>query len=451
MKEASLLLLEKDKKYIWHPFTQMQEWLGAPQLIIERGEGNYLIDTEGNRYFDGVSSLWCNIHGHNHPYLNKAIEEQLHKIAHSTMLGLSNIPAIVLAEKLVEITPSPLKKVFYSDNGATAMEIALKMAYQYWYNIGERNRTKYIILEGAYHGDTIGSVSLGGIPIFHEIFRPLLFKSYKVPAPYCYRCPIGMKKESCSMDCFSLVEDAVKKYKNEVVAFVIEPLVQGAAGMITQPQGYLKAVERLCKENDILLIADEVATGFGRTGTMFAVEQEKVAPDLMALAKGITGGYLPLAATLCTETIFNAFLGNYEEFKTFFHGHTYTGNPLGCSVAIANIELFERERIIEKMQSKIQFLSKKLEELYELSHVGDIRQKGFMVGIEIVKDKETKENYRPGERIGHRIILESRKRGVILRPLGDVIVLMPPLSSTIEELEILVEVTKESIIAVVGR
>ena len=451
MKDYTKELLEKDKAYIWHPFTQMQEWMESPQLIIERGEGNYLYDTEGNRYFDGVSSLWCNLHGHNHPYLNKAIEEQLKKVAHSTMLGLGNVPSIILAEKLVKISPKGLKRVFYSDNGATAMEIALKMAYQYWYNIGDRKRTKFIILEGAYHGDTIGSVSLGGIPLFHEIFRPLLFKSYKVPAPYCYRCPLKLKKENCSMDCIELAEKTVKEHKDEVVAFVIEPLIQGAAGMITQPKGYLKEIERICRENNILLICDEVATGFGRTGTMFAVEQEDVSPDLMALAKGITAGYLPLAATLSTETIFEAFLGRYEEFKTFFHGHTYTGNPLGCSVAIANIEIFERENVIEKLKPKIRFLEEKLKELWELSHVGDIRQRGFMVGIEIVKDREKRLSYEPKERIGHRIILSARKRGIILRPLGDVIVLMPPLSSTIEELDRLVEVTKESIIEVVGR
>lgn len=444
-------LINMDKLYLWHPFTQMKNWIEEEQIIIEKGDGNYLFDTDGNKYFDGVSSLWCNLHGHKHPELNKAIVDQTDKIAHSTMLGLGNISSITLAKNLIEIAPKNLKKVFYSDSGATAVEIALKMAFQYWYNKGEKQRTKYIILSDSYHGDTIGSVSLGGIDRFHKIFNPLLFHSHKIPAPYCYRCPLNLKKENCSSECLKEAEKVINKYKNEIVALVIEPLIQGAGGMIIQPKGYLKELDKLCKQNDILLICDEVATGFGRTGTMFAVEQEKVEPDLMALAKGITGGYLPLAATLASEKIFNAFLGDFDEFKTFFHGHTYTGNPVACSVAIANLEIFNKENVIEKLNDKILYLEKKLKTLSDIPQVGDIRQKGLMVGIELTKNRDTKEEFTAGQRIGHKVILEARKRGVIIRPLGDIIVLMPPLSTKIDEIEMLVEVVKQSIISIVNK
>lgn len=309
----SSLLEQWNKQYVWHPFTQMQQYLREKPLIIERGEGSYLIDVEGNRYLDGVSSLWVTVHGHCHPELTRAIKEQLDRIAHSTLLGIANVPSILLAKKLVEITPPGLNKVFYSDNGATA-----------------------------YHGDTIGSVSIGGISLFHGIFKPLLFECLHAPAPYCYRCPLGLEKESCEMACLIQLEGLMEKHCEEVAALIIEPLVQGAAGMITAPDGFLRRVRKLCSKYNVLLIADEVAVGFGRTGRLFACEHEDVTPDLMCLAKGITGGYLPLAATLVTDEIYEAFLGEPEECKTFYHGHTYTGNPLACAAAMTSIELFEK-------------------------------------------------------------------------------------------------------------
>jgi adenosylmethionine---8-amino-7-oxononanoate aminotransferase len=439
-----------DKKYIWHPFTQMQDYSLEAPLIIEKGEGCTLVDIHGNAYLDGVSSLWTNVHGHRKEKLDLAIREQLERVAHSTLLGLSNIPAIDFAKKLVEVSPPGLTKVFYSDNGSTAVEIALKMAFQYHQQSpGENGRkTKFIAFKNAYHGDTIGSVSVGGIDIFHEKYSPLLFHAYKAESPYCYRCPWERSYPSCGLECLDRLEALMKAHAHEVCALVIEPLVQGAAGMLIQPPGYLKGVRELCTQYDILMIADEVAVGFGKTGRMFACEHEGVLPDMMALAKGISGGYLPLAATLTTEEIYQGFLGRYEEFKTFFHGHTYTGNPLACAAALANLEIFAEERVVERLQKRIRHLAERLDAFRSLRHVGDIRQVGIMVGIELVADTVTKRPFEPKEKIGHRVILEARRRGLIIRPLGSVIVLMPPLSISSEEIDRLCDITFASIQAV---
>ncbi|MDQ0285800.1 adenosylmethionine-8-amino-7-oxononanoate aminotransferase [Desulfofundulus luciae] len=454
IKYDPVLLEQWDKQYVWHPFTQMQQYAREKPLIIARGEGSYLIDVEGNRYLDGVSSLWVTVHGHCHPALNRAVKEQLDKIAHSTLLGLANIPSILLAKKLVEITPPGLNKVFYSDAGATAVEIALKMAFQYWQQKEGgcfRSKTKFISLVEAYHGDTIGSVSVGGMPLFHGIFKPLLFECLHAPAPYCYRCPLERERESCGMACADRLEELLKEHQQEVAAVIIEPLVQGAAGMITAPDGFLRRVRELCTRYNVLLIADEVAVGFGRTGRLFACEHEGVSPDLMCLAKGITGGYLPLAATLTTDEVYSAFLGKPEEGKTFYHGHTYTGNPLACAAALASIELFEKENLLAALQPKIELLHRKLDGFWELPHVGDIRQRGMMVGIELVADKKTKQPYPMEEQVGHRVILEARRRGLVIRPLGNVIVLMPVLAMSEEELNQVLEITYESIAVVTGK
>jgi len=460
-------LEEWDKKYIWHPFTQMKEWVSESNLIIEKGKGSYLYDIHGNRYLDGVSSLWVTVHGHRKREIDNAIKKQLGKVAHSTLLGLSNVPAVELAKRLVGLmqwpvvsgqrsvvnkktssfipNPSSLTKVFYSDSGSTSVEIALKIAFQYWQNKGVKDKTRFLTFKNAYHGDTIGSVSLGGMELFHDIYRPLLFKTIQVNSPYCYRCHLGKEYPSCKTACLKEVEDTIKKKHSEVAALVIEPLVQGAAGMLVQPAGFLKGLRLLCDKYKILMIADEVATGFGRTGKMFACEHEGVVPDILCIAKGITGGYLPLAATLTTMEIHDAFLAEYNEFKTFFHGHTYTGNPLACAAAIANLDLFEQEETLKRLQPKISLIEKELKRFAGLSHVGDIRQKGFMVGIEMVKEKETREPYPVELRMGHRVILEARKRGAILRPLGNVIVLMPPFCIKEVELKRLLKITYESI------
>lgn len=444
---ANRALESDDKKYIWHPFTQMRDYEKERPLIIEEGLGCTLRDIWGNEYLDGVSSLWTNVHGHRKEKIDRAVKAQLDKIAHSTLLGLSNVPAIECAKKLVEIAPQGLTKVFYSDNGSTAVEIALKMAFQYQQQSpkGEPAKTKFISLTNAYHGDTIGSVSVGGIELFHATYRALLFDSLKAESPYCYRCALGKSYPSCELACLRQMEELMKAHAHEVAALVIEPLVQGAAGIIVQPPGYLKGVRELCTKYDIIMIADEVAVGFGKTGKMFACEHEGVVPDIMALAKGITGGYLPLAATLTTEKVYEGFLGEYEEFKTFFHGHTYTGNPLACAAAIAGMDLFAEEDVLDKLQGKIVHLNERLQAFNSLRHVGDIRQCGIMVGIELVAGKDTKEPFPPADKIGHRVILEARKQGLIIRPLGNVIVLMPPLSMTISELDRLCDIAFESI------
>ncbi|MFZ3101536.1 MAG: adenosylmethionine--8-amino-7-oxononanoate transaminase [Desulfitobacteriaceae bacterium] len=444
-------LAQWDKDYLWHPFTQMQMWQADDPLIIERGEGSYLIDVLGKRYLDGISSLWVTVHGHAHPVLTQAIKDQVDKIAHSTLLGLANVPSIQLAKKLVEITPPGLVKVFYSDAGATSVEIALKIAFQYWQQQSdpkERLKKKFISLEEAYHGDTVGAVSVGGMDLFHATYRDLLFSGYRVPTPFCYHCSLGKERDECNLACVQVVEDIMVEHQQEIAGLIIEPLVQGAAGMIMAPEGYLRKIRELCTEYNILLIADEVAVGFGRTGTLFACEQEEVNPDIMCIAKGLTGGYLPVAATLTTETIFNVFSGELHEGKTFYHGHTFTGNPVGCAVALANIDLIEQTRLIEHVQHLTQLLSGGLEKFKLLRRVGDVRQKGLMVGIELVKDKLTKEPYTLEENIGHQITLEARQNGLIIRPLGNVIVLMPILAMSEDELQQVVDTTYQSIIKV---
>jgi adenosylmethionine---8-amino-7-oxononanoate aminotransferase len=436
-----------DKKYLWHPFTQMKEWMEASQLVIQRARGSYLYDTRGRKYLDGVSSLWANIHGHSHPVIRKAIQSQIRQLDHSTLLGLSNLPALELAEKLVQITPGNLTRVFFSDNGSTAVEVALKMSFQYWQQRGKpySRKRKFVSFHNAYHGDTLGSVSMGGIDLFHKIYKPLLFKTIKVFYPSCYRCPFGKQVPTCDIYCLRELEAVLSQRHSEVCAMVVEPKVQGAAGMITSPDGFLKRLATLSRQFDIHLILDEVATGFGRTGKMFACEHEQVQPDFLALAKGLSGGTLPLAATLTTTEIFNGFLGEHRSFRTFFHGHTYTGNPLACASAKANLEVFKGEKTLQKLQPKIRYLRERLAEFWEIPFVGDIRQAGFMAGIELVQDRATKKPFPDARRIGHQVILEARRRGVILRPLRDVIVLMPPLSISREELKVLLNVTYESI------
>jgi adenosylmethionine-8-amino-7-oxononanoate aminotransferase len=441
-------LAQWDKDYVWHPFTQMKMWQADDPLIIERGEGSYLIDVQGNRYLDGISSLWVTVHGHAHPVITQAIKNQANKIAHTTLLGLANVPSIQLAKKLVELTPAGLTKVFYSDAGATSVEIALKTAFQYWQQQPDpegRKKKKFISLEEAYHGDTIGSVSVGGMDLFHATYRDLLFEGYRVPSPYCYRCALGKERSQCSLECLQAVEDIMSEHHQEIAAMIVEPLVQGAAGMITAPEGYLRKVRELCTKYNILLIADEVAVGFGRTGSLFACEQEEISPDIMCVAKGLTGGYLPVAATLTTDTVYQAFLGEIKEGKTFYHGHTFTGNPIGCAAALANIEVIEQTGLIKHVQHLAQKLGSELEKFKALSHVGDIRQKGLMVGIELVKDKSTKEPYTTGENVGHKVILEARKHGLIIRPLGNVIILMPIPAMSEEEISQVVAITYKAI------
>ena len=431
-----------DREHLWHPFTQMQGFRQEELLIITHGQGNYLFDLEGNRYLDGVSSLWANLHGHRRPELDRAVTDQLGQVAHSTLLGLAHPPAIVLARRLAQIAPAGLTKVFFSDDGSTAVEVALKLAFQYWQNRGRPEKRRFLKLSNSYHGDTLGSVSVGGIPLFHQVYHALLFDTLEAPSPYCYRCP---HRGDCREQCLAVLEEQVAVHHRELAAVILEPVMQGAAGMLPQPPGYLAKVREVTRKHDVLLIADEVAVGFGRTGRMFACEHEQVSPDLMCLAKGLTGGYLPLAATLATDEIYDAFLGEFAEFKTFFHGHTYTGNPLAAAAGLASLDIFAQDRVIEGLAPKIELLTRLLAGIADQPHVGDIRQRGLMVGIELVQDKESREPFPVNQRVGHRVILAARKLGAILRPLGDVIVLLPPLSITLEELETLARITFEAI------
>ncbi len=444
-------LQELDKLRVWHPFTQMKEWNSRTPLIIEKGEGNYLIDINGKRYLDGVSSLWVTVHGHRKKEIDRAIKNQLDKIAHSTLLGLGNVPSILLAEKLVSIAPRGLKKVFYSDSGSTAVEIALKISFQYWEQTQKDNKKiKFIAFTGAYHGDTFGSMSVGEIDIFVKKYRPLLFDTYRAPYPYCYRCTLKKSYPRCKLACLEILEILLREHNREIAACVIEPLLQGAAGMISSPPGFLKEVRRLTKKYNVHLIADEVATGFGRTGRMFACDVEGISPDILCLGKGLTGGYMPLAATLTTDKIYRAFLGDQSELKTFFHGHTYTGNPLGCAAALANLDVFKKERTIERLNGKIKLFKRLLMDLHGLKHVGEVRHIGLVAGVELVKDRVTKDPYPSGARTGNAVCMDARDRGLIIRPLGDTLVIMPPLSIKEAELKRIVKIVRESIIKVTG-
>lgn len=422
-------LVQLDKKILWHPFTQHNEWDEREPIVIRSAKGVWLRDSKGRRLLDGVSSLWVNVFGHQVPAIDQAIRRQLSRMAHTTFLGLTHEPAIRLAQELLRIAPKNLKRVFYSDNGSTSVEVALKMAYQYWQLKGQ-NRTLFVSMKEGYHGDTLGSVSVGGVGLFHERFRHLLFKTTSV-----------------TPGDFAEIEEVLRKNRKKAVAVVMEPLMQGASGMLRMPQGYLAHVARCCKKYGIFLIADEVATGFGRTGTMFAVEQEKVEPDFLCLAKSLTGGYLPLAATLATEKIFQAFRGRYDEFKTFFHGHTYTANPLACAAALANLKLYRQKGLLQNVRARARQLAAGLAPLKDHPHVKEVRQIGLMVGIQLVRDKSRGLSYPPAERRGLRVCDEAIKRGLWLRPLGDVVVLMPPLAISKKQTDFLLTALKAAICA----
>ncbi len=415
-------LRDIDRRHVWHPFTQQQAWADEDAPVVERAEGCTLWDTDGRHYIDGVSSLWCNVHGHRHPRIDAAVREQLDRVAHTTMLGLTHAPAIELAERLVDLAPEGLTRVFYSDNGSTANEIALKMAYQWHHQRGEWWRSGFICLRNSYHGDTIGAVSVGGIELFHSLYRPLLFDTWQAePGDAAH------------------LSNLLTEHGERTAAVIVEPLVQGAAGILCHPDGYLREVRRLCDEHGVFLICDEVATGFGRTGTMFACEQEDVSPDFLCLAKGLTGGYMPLAATLTSERVHEGFLARHEELRTFFHGHTYTGNPLACAAALATLDVFAEESTLDALQPKIELLGRLLGEHVEsLSCVSEVRQRGFMTGIDL-------DGFPRSDRIGHQVTLIARERGAIIRPLGDTVVLMPPLSISEAELTALVTITSGAI------
>ena len=421
----------RDHNCIWHPFTAMSDWMERDPLIIESGQGVRLRDIHGREYYDGNSSLWVNIHGHRHPRIDAAIRDQLDRIAHPTMLGLSNMPAIKLAERLVKIAPPGLRRVFYSDSGSEAVEIALKIAFQHWQLRGEPGRTHYLTLANGYHGDTLGAVSVGGIETFHALFRPLLFPTHWAPSPGAMA---GAKTGVFGpVDALQGFTSVLAAHQDRLAAVIMEPLIQAAGGMVLMPGGFLKGVERACHDAGVLLIVDEVATGFGRTGRMFACEHEDVHPDLMTVAKGLTGGYLPLAATLATDRVFEPFLRAGRD-GVFYHGHSYTGNPLGCAAALASLDIFEDEHVVDGLAPKIRRVTDRLQTFKTLSHVQDIRQIGLMVGIEIGLSPESRVPYPSHLGMGAEVCARARDLGMITRPLGDVVIFLPPLCSTTVEL-----------------
>lgn len=423
-----------DREIVWHAFTQMAEY---EPLLIERAQGCVLVDIDGREYLDGVSSLWCNVHGHAHPRLNEAIRQQLDRVAHVTSLGMSNPTTVRLAKRLVDMAPDGLRHVFFSSDGASAVEVALKMAFQYWRQCGDANprKTKYVAFVDAYHGDTLGAVSVGGVDRFNEIFRPLLFDAIRLPMPDCYRLPPGVTRETAREYYLDQLEACLRDRHDEIAAVIIEPLVQGAAGMVVHPDGLLTGIRRLTRQYGVLLIADEVAVGFGRTGRMFACQHEHVTPDLMCLGKGLTGGYLPMSATLATDEIWQAFLGQYADARTFFHGHTYGGSPVSAAVALASLDVFDEERTLDKMPAKIERLAEHLARIARLDHVGDVRQRGLMAGVELVQNRATAQPYPWVEKRGISVCNEAMRHGVWLRPLGNVVVIMPPLSVSLDELD----------------
>ena len=448
MTTAADQVVRWDRAHLWHPFTQMQDWLAAEPLVIAAADGNYLIDAAGRRYLDGVSSLWCNVHGHRRPEIDAAIRAQLERVAHTTLLGLASPPSAELAARLAAIAPPGLTRVFYSDAGATAVEIALKLALQYWRLRGEE-RPRFVALIDGYHGDTLGAMSVGFSEPFHRFYTPLVPVT-RVPAPYVVQRTRGVAPDAALAAALAELEAALARDRGAIAAVVVEPLMQGAAGMWPQPVEYLPAVRELTRRYDTLLVCDEVATGFGRTGRLFACDHAAIAPDLLTLGKGLSGGYLPLAATLATEEIFRAFLGPYEDYTAFFHGHTFTGNALACAAALASLDLFT-PALLASLPEKAAALARELDaRVRPLAHVVEIRQCGSMIGIELMRDPRRGEPYAPRERVGHRTILAARRRGVVLRPLGDTLVLMPPLSIRADEIETLVMVAAESIAEVTG-
>ncbi len=428
-----------DLAHVWHPFTQMAEYALSDPPVVVAGDGPYVIDDEGRKLFDATSALWCNLFGHRVPQIDAAITAQLGRIAHSTLLGATHPPAAELARRLVEIAPAGLTRVFFSDDGATAVESALKIAFQHrLLTRGEAaaREAVYLSLDNAYHGDTLGAAAVGGVALFHETFRPILLPSLKAIAPYCYRCPIGEAPETCRLHDASSVEEVLARENGRVCAVILEPGVQAAAGMRVLPDGYLTHVAEACRRHGALLILDEVATGFGRTGRLFACEREGITPDILCLAKGLTGGYLPLAATLATEDVYEPFHGRYEELRHFFHGHTYTGNPLGCAAALATLDLLADGRLVADVPRKAAVLRAALADVEAHPHVGEIRQLGLMCGVELVRDRVTKEPFPFAERRGWKVSIAARKHGVLIRPLGDVVVILPPLTVTDDELRL---------------
>lgn len=440
-------LAECDRRHYWHAFTPMAEY---EPLLIERAEGCRLFDVAGRSYLDGAASMWCNVHGHNHPQINAAIRNQLDRVAHCTSLGMGCDTTVRLAKRLADLAPGNLEHAFFSSDGSSAVEVALKAAFQYWRQCDrpQPQKTKYLALADAYHGDTIGAASVGGIVRFQGIFEPLLFDVVRAPLPDPRPLPAGTLPEAATQFFLDELEARLEQHHESLAAMVIEPLVQCAAGMVMHPPGYLRGVRELTKKYGVLLIADEIAVGMGRTGTLFACEQEDVVPDFLCLGKGLTGGYLPMSATITQQEIYSAFLGKWSEGRTLFHGHTYGGNPLAAAAALATLDLFDEEQTLTALQPKVARLDEHLCRLADHPHVVGVRQRGLLGAMELVADKSHNTAYPPEERRAWRVCREAFARGVWLRPLGETLYVMPPLAISLDELDELMHVLTASIDAV---
>jgi adenosylmethionine-8-amino-7-oxononanoate aminotransferase len=427
--------LRKDLRHSWHPYTQMGALASDPPLLVDRAEGLFLFDADGNRYYDAISSWWCVVHGHGHPRIREAVARQMERLDHVLFAGVTHEPAVRLAERLSAVAPPGLSRVFFSDNGSTAVEVALKMSLQYWRNVGREEKTEFVCLDRGYHGDTTGCMSVSGVDAFLSAFRPILFPARRVPSPYCYRCPEGKEYPGCGVPCVGSIGQALSEGAGKVAAVILEPLLLGAGGMIVYPPEYLSEAARLAREHGAHLIVDEVATGFGRTGTMFACERARVSPDFLCVSKGLTSGTVPLAATLTTAEVFEAFLGDPGGGKTFHHGHTYTANPIGCAAALASLDLFEEEGVVERVENLAPRLAEGVRALADLPPVGDIRHIGMVAALELVRDRGTKEPLPGTDPVFRAVRREGLRRGLFLRPLGNVVYLFLPQAVTREAMD----------------
>lgn len=443
-------LIELDKEYIWHPCTQQKDLETVPPIPISHGKGVHLYDTDGKSYIDGVSSWWVNNLGHSNDRLNAALTAQAEKVSHHIFAGMTHEPAVTLAQRLCRLTPGNMSKVFFTDNGSSAVEAAMKMSFQYWQQSGFPEKTRFVSLTDAYHGETIGALSVSGCELYRDIYRPILLDGFQAQGPDCYRCPYSKHRESCSQECFVDLEKVVAENAAQIAAVIIEPLVQGAAGMRIYPPGYLKRLRQLCDTYNVHYIADEIAVGFGRTGRMFANEHAEVAPDLICLSKGITGGYMPLAVVLTTDEIYQAFYDDYESLKAFLHSHSYSGNPLACAVAVEVLNIFEDEMILDTIQPKIAQLADARQRFEQHKNIGEMRQCGMIAALELVQDKSDKTPYPWQQRRGFEVYKKALSLGALLRPLGNVVYFMPPLTIESDELEQLLDIALQSINHVTG-
>ncbi|AMV72269.1 lysine--8-amino-7-oxononanoate aminotransferase [Desulfuromonas sp. DDH964] len=446
MKKEEVLRL--DAAHVWHPCTQQKDHELLPPLPIARGDGVYLVDYDGNRIIDGVSSWWVNLFGHNHPRLNRALTEQTGKIAHHIFAGFTHQPAAELAARLCELAPPGLTKVFFADNGSAAVEVALKMSFQYWQQVGVRQKTRFVSLTDAYHGETLGALSVGGCDLYRSIYRPILLEGFQVQGPDCFRCPYQKQRESCNAECIEQMERLLLQEHEQIAGVIIEPLIQGAAGMRVYPPVYLRKLRELCTRCDVHYIADEIAVGFGRTGRLFANEHAGTTPDLLCLSKGITGGYMPLAVTLTSEEIYRAFYDDYATMKAFLHSHSYSGNPLACAIAVEVLRIFEEEQILQLLTPRMNQLQAAAPRFTALAQVGEFRRCGMVAAVELVQDRNGKIPYPWQERRGLAVYREALARGALLRPLGNVVYFMPPLTINADELDSLLDIAYQAIVAV---